>query len=139
MDIRRAHERDLETVHPLLEQLMQGDRERRRAAWREALRDPDYAAWIAEVDGRAGGFIDLFVFSDVSHGGRIGVINNLVVDAGFRGRGIGARLLQAATQHCRLLGAVEAHVWTDRDNVPAIGLYTGHGFVDRAVLLELEL
>ncbi len=139
MEIRRAHEGDCERVHPLLEQLMRSDRARRRAAWSEALGDPGYAAWVAEADGRPVGFIDLFVLADVGHGASIAVINNLVVDAGGRGRGIGRSLVRHAAQHCRERGVVEAHVWTDRDNAPAIRLYTACGFVDRGVLLELPL
>jgi len=139
MEIRRAHEGDGERVHPLLEQLMHADRERRGGAWRVALKDPDYAAWVAEADGKAIGFLDLFVLADVAHGANIAVINNLVVDAGFRSRGIGTHLLRAAERHRRERGAVETHVWTGRENGPAIRLYTACGFVDRGVLLELEL
>ena len=138
MGVRRAVEGDLATIHPLLEQLMPAELERRQAAWTDALADKGYAAWVAEVDGEPGGFIDLFLFPDVAHGGTIGVINNLVVDERFRGRGLGGSLLRAAIQHCAQRGGSELHVWTAFDNAPAIGLYKGLGFKERALLLELE-
>ena len=138
MGVRHAVEGDLATIHPLLEQLMPAELERRRAVWTDALADKGYAAWVAEVDGEPGGFIDLFLFPDVAHGGTIGVINNLVVDERFRGRGLGGSLLRAAIQHCAQRGGSELHVWTAFDNAPAIGLYKRLGFMERALLLELE-
>ncbi len=138
MGVRRAVEADLRIIHPLLEQLMPAHPERRQAAWTKALADEGYAAWIAEVDGVPRGFIDLFLFPDVAHGGAIGLINNLVVEERFRGRGLGGSLLRAAIQHCAQRGGSELHVWTAFDNAPAIGLYKGLGFRERALLLELQ-
>jgi ribosomal protein S18 acetylase RimI-like enzyme len=136
--IRRAVESDLQRIHPLLDQLLPAGLEGRRPIWSAALAQDGYAAWIAEVDGAPAGFLDLVLFPDVAHGGRIGLIHNLVVDARFRGRGLGRSLLQEAIHHSRQLGAAELHVWTDADNAPALGLYEGLGFEPRAVLLELQ-
>lgn len=139
MGIRRAIEGDLKVIHPLLEQLMSAPVGRRHVMWEGALRSESYAAWIAELHGTPAGFVDLFIFPDVAHGSNIGVVSNLVVDEQFRGRGLGEDLLRAATEHCRQRDVVELHVWTDFDNAPAIGLYRRSGFVDRALLLELEI
>ncbi len=138
MAIRRAVEGDFEAIHRLLDQLMPAERDRRHT-WSEALERAGYAAWVAEEGGRPAGFIDLFVFPDVAHGGAIGLVNNLVVDAGFRGRGLGESLLREVVHHCKQQRVAELHVWTDRDNTPAIGLYKRLGFADRAVLLELRV
>ncbi len=107
--------------------------------WEEALRNEGYAAWIAEEDSTPAEFVDLVILPDVAHGGHIGVISNLVIDERFRGRGLGENLLRAATAHCRQRDVLELHVWTGFDNAPAIGLYRKLGFVDRALLLELEV
>ena len=139
MDVRRAIESDFEAIHPLLDQLMQAELDRRHMTWSEALGTPGYAAWVAEVDGKPVGFIDLFVFPDVAHGGMTGLINNLVIDERFRGRELGKDLLLEAIRHGTQQGAAELHVWTELDNTPAIGLYKRLGFVDRALLLELQV
>ena len=95
---------------------------------------------MAEADGRAIGILDLFVLADVAHGANIAVINNLVVDAGFRGRGIGDA--PAAGGDAALPGAGRGGERTcGRTGTTSrrSGLYTACGFVDRGVLLELEL
>jgi len=139
MGIRRVIEHDIEAVHPLLEQLMPAELNRRRTAWSEAVKNEGYAAWVAEEDGTPVGFIDLFLFPDVAHGSEIGLINNLVVDTRFRGRGFGESLLREAIHHCQQQGVAELHVWTDPDNTPAIELYKKLRFLGRARLLELPL
>lgn len=139
MGVRRAVDSDLAAIHPLLEDIVPSELGRRRAAWSDAVAHEGYAAWVAEVDGSPAGFVDLFIFPDVAHGGTIGLINNLVVGARFRGRGLGGNLLQEAIDHSRRHGALELHVWTDFDNTRAIRLYERLGFVRRSVLLELHM
>jgi len=137
--IRRAVEKDLDAIHPVLEQLSPGEIERRRAVWRDSLTREGYAAWIAEIDDQTAGFVDLYLFPDVSHGGTIGLVNNLVVDTRFRRRGVAGSLLKEAITYCRRHDVDELHVWTGPDNAPALRLYEGAGFARRAVLLELEM
>lgn len=139
MGTRRALESDLEAIHPLLEQLMQAPAHRRLTMWNEALTHQGYAAWVAEVEGKPVGFLDLYVFPDTAHGNNVGAVNNLVIDKRFRGRGLGENLLRAAIDHCEQRRAVELHVWTEFDNSGAIALYKKLGFAERAVLLEREV
>jgi len=85
------------------------------------------------------GFIDLFILPDAAHGNNIGLISNLVVDERFRNRGLGESLLRETIVYCKQRRAVELHVWTDIGNKPGIGAYKKLGFVERGLLLELEL
>ena len=137
--IRRVVESDFDAAHRLLDQLMPASIERRQAIWRDTLAQDAYAAWIAEVDDQAAGFLDLYLFPDIGHGRTIGLVNNLVVDERFRRRGLGESLLKEATAYCRAHDVIELHVWTEPDNAPALGLYERSGFRRRAVLLEQEM
>lgn len=137
--VRRAIDRDLEALHPLIDQLLPAELARRQTIWPEALAREGYAAWIAEIDGQAAGFVDLYVLPDVGHGRNIGLINTLVVGAGFRRRGVGESLLQETIAHCRRHDVVELHLWTDWNNAPAIALYERIGFAKRSLLMELEM
>ncbi len=139
VDIRRARASDLEAMQAVLEQLMNAQIEQRELMWKEGLNHPGYVAWVAEVDTALVGFVDLFVFPDVAHGFKIGLISNLVVDQNHQGRGLGERLLSEAIRHSKQQGARELHVWTSFDNKRAIGLYRKVGFADRALLLEAAL
>ncbi len=139
VDIRRARMSDLEAMQTVLEQLMNAQIEQRDLMWKESLNHPGYVAWVAEVDTALVGFVDLFVFPDVAHGFKIGLISNLVVDQNHQGRGLGERLLSEAIRHSKQQGARELHVWTSFDNKRAIGLYRKVGFADRALLLEAAL
>lgn len=139
MSVRRAADSDLEAIHPLLEQLMPAPAHRRRAMWHEARTHQGYAAWVAEVDGKPVGFLDLYISPDTAHGNNVGVVNNLVIDERFRGRGLGESLLREAIEHSERRDVAELHVWTDFDNHAAIGLYKKLGFAERALLMELEV
>lgn len=139
MRIRRARSDDFPAIQMLLNQLMPGLEHRRQAMWSMLMAHQDYAAWIAEVEDTPAGFLDLVVFPDAAHGENIGIVSNLIVDERFRGAGLGEALLREAVAHSRRERAVEVHVWTDFDNTRAIGLYKKVGFVERALLLELEV
>ncbi|HKX17995.1 MAG TPA: GNAT family N-acetyltransferase [bacterium] len=137
--IRRVVEHDFEPVHRLLEQLMPALPDLRQHIWGRMLARQDYAAWIAEIEDRPAGFIDLYVFPDIGHGRNIALINNLVVDEAFRRRGLGEALVNEAVAHCRTHDVIELHLWTEFDNTRALALYERCGFVRRSLLMELGL
>ena len=137
--IRRVRESDAVAIDALLEQLMPGSAERRRSLWPTLFQTEGYTAWVADTDSELAGFLDLFILPDIAHGGWMGLINNLVVDGRFRGRGLGESLLREAIEHSKSQGVVELHLWTAFGNEPAIGLYEKVGFEKRALLMELEL
>jgi ribosomal protein S18 acetylase RimI-like enzyme len=65
------------------------------------------------------------------------VICNVVVDTEYRGQGIGHKLVGAAVSQARALGAVGIILQVDAENVPALRIYTDHGF--REVIRESTL
>lgn len=139
MIIRRAGEGDIDAIHPILEQLLPGEKDHRTDMWRRLLDDPSYVSWVAEDDHKVVGFLDVLTWPDIGLGKRVGLVNNLVVDERRRGQGVGARLFHEAIRHCRSEGIVELHVWTDAENKHALTLYQTVGFVNRGILLELQL
>lgn len=80
------------------------------------------AAFVAEIDGRAVGYIA------VSIAEQRGVIDLLGVDAACRGHGLGRRLIQRGLDWCRTLGATEVTVVTQGRNIAAQRLYQQAGF-----------
>ena len=65
------------------------------------------------------------------------IICNVVVQDAYRGRGIGRRLVEAASGEAQALGAEGVLLQVHRDNEPALQLYTSLGF--REVSGETDL
>lgn len=64
----------------------------------------------------------------------IGHVMNLAVDPSYRGRGLGAELLQAGLAYLKGLGARQVELEVRTENEPAIRLYRRFGFtIDRLI------
>ena len=83
---------------------------------------------LAESQGQAVGFTQLYPsFSSVSMA-RVFVLNDLYVAESARRMGVGEALLNAATDHARQLGAVRLSLTTNVQNLPAQSLYAAMGW-----------
>jgi GNAT superfamily N-acetyltransferase len=97
---------------------------------------PESGVLVAELDGRPVGTLTYFVRPGLFHGGSWGYVDELIVTAAARGRGVGHALLHAALERFRAAGCREAAVSTMFGNDPATALYRKHGFVDESLFLE---
>ena len=83
---------------------------------------------IAEQDGEAAGFTQLYPsFTSVGMA-PIVILNDLFVVSEHRGAGAAQALLAAATDHARKIGAVRLALSTQKDNVTARRLYEKAGW-----------
>jgi GNAT superfamily N-acetyltransferase len=83
---------------------------------------------LAESQGQAVGFTQLYPsFSSVSMA-RVFVLNDLFVAPTARRLGVGEALLTAAADHARQFGAVRLSLTTDVQNLPAQALYESMGW-----------
>jgi GNAT superfamily N-acetyltransferase len=83
---------------------------------------------LAESQGQAVGFTQLYPsFSSVSMA-RVFVLNDLFVAPMARRLGVGEALLTAAADHARQLGGVRLSLNTDVQNMPAQALYESMGW-----------
>ena len=83
---------------------------------------------LAESQGQAVGFTQLYPsFSSVSMA-RVFVLNDLFVAPTARRLGVGEALLNAAANHARQLGAVRLSLTTNVQNLPAQALYESMGW-----------
>jgi len=132
---RQASIADLDLLTPLFDAYRQfygkpADLALARDFLLERFRHQQSVLFLAlDGDGSALGFTQLYPsFSSVS-AARTFILNDLYVAPQARRLGVGARLLQAAAEYGRALGAVRLSLSTAVDNETAQALYATQGWV----------
>lgn len=101
MLIRHALPSDASEIQALYGQLISDSAIRVTAEGIEALRDDREALLLCEVDQVVAGTVMVHLCADVMYGMQpFAVVENLVVDAPYRKRGVGAAMLAAIDQFC---------------------------------------
>jgi len=83
---------------------------------------------VATVGGRVAGMATVQLTVSTARGGLSAGIEDVVVDAAHRGRGLGRRLLAAAEDWARRQGALRLSLLADETNAPALDFYDHLGF-----------
>jgi ribosomal protein S18 acetylase RimI-like enzyme len=105
----------------------------------EYFSNPGSHVLLADQDGQTIGLLSYSIRPDLYHAGPTALIEELVVQASERGRGVGSALLEELFRGLARLGVVEVSVSTMPDNQRARRFYQAHGLVDEAVFLERHL
>lgn len=83
---------------------------------------PYYHCFLAEEGGQVCGYCCLIaIFEDAE-------VGNIAVDLAFRGRGIGAKLMEAMHEKAKSLGAKRCLLEVRVSNASAIALYEKYGY-----------
>lgn len=133
MTIRQATLADLEHVVPLFDAYRQfygysGDVDAAREFLRDRLEGNEAVVFLALQGSEVIGFTLLYPgFSSLSLA-RHYLLNDLFVVPGWRKKGIGAGLIQAAIAHARVVGAKSLSLSTARTNTTAQSLYESLGW-----------
>ena len=101
------------------------------------LDDPDTVILVAEGDGRVFGYTYATVegYDYMSLRGPAGVLNDIVVDPSYRGRGIGRMLLEATMDELKARAVPRVVLSTAEQNEAAQHLFEGSGF--RRTMVEM--
>jgi len=131
--VRQAVLADLPALAPLFDAYRQfygrsPDTAAAQSFLRERFDHGESVIFLAHAAGAPAGFTQLYPsFSSVSLA-RTFILNDLFVVASQRRTGVGSRLLRAATDHARALGAVRVTLNTDIQNTPAQAVYEARGW-----------
>jgi GNAT superfamily N-acetyltransferase len=93
---------------------------------------------VAEQDGRVLGMVNLLYTVSTACGGKVGLLEDMVVHPEARGEGLGSRLLQAAIESAGRAGCLRVTLLTDRANHAAVRFYQRAGF-DLSSMIPLRL
>lgn len=133
LTVRKATPQDAAALLPLVQAYrvfyeQQPDPERERAFIEGHLREQTSAIYVAEVDGRAAGFMQLFKTHSTVHLCGAWILEDLFVDPVFRGAGVASAMLAQALLHVRRDGAGSMYLETAYDNAVAQALYEKAGW-----------
>jgi len=96
--------------------------------------------WLIDVNDTPVGYLILCFGYSIEKGGRDAMVDEFFIDANYRGRGIGRRMLEQVIAEVRALGIVSVFLEVDRTNAAAQRLYAGAGFKlrDKFMLMALD-
>jgi ribosomal protein S18 acetylase RimI-like enzyme len=130
VQFRRATPDDLEALIGLLNLLfsLEADFEPNPAKQRDGLtlmleRAEERCVMIAEESGAVIGMGTAQLLVSTAEGGMVALIEDLVVQSEYRGRGIGKRLLSSIESWALAKGARRLELLADRNNHLALGFY----------------
>lgn len=135
VQLRAAEQGDRAQVQRLLVELgyvqLAEDDQNFAEAFNAVLADSQRHTWLAEVDGSVRGLMTLSTRPQLRLAGLQVTIEELVVQDGERGSGIGTALVTRAQEHAREVGAMRLELHTNRTRpVYTRGFYVKRGFVE---------
>jgi len=105
-------------------------REEYERAFRAALADERQRTFVVERDGRVVASAVLIVVPNVTHLGRpFAIAENVVVDEGMRGQGIGGELMRRLIDEARSAGCYKLSLTSHVSREDAHRFYEGLGFL----------
>jgi GNAT superfamily N-acetyltransferase len=78
---------------------------------------------VAVMDKKIVGMAAVQTLISTAEGGRAGLVEDVIVDREFRGRGVGTRLLDGITAWSREQGLKRLQLLADAANMPALDFY----------------
>jgi GNAT superfamily N-acetyltransferase len=106
IDLRPATEDDLKVVLALLSQSTTSSMDLAPAVFRRMQQYPNYKVYLSFVGDEPVGTFALMIMDNLGHmGAPVAIVENVVVDAGWRRRGIGRSMMSMAIDLSREAGA----------------------------------
>jgi len=92
------------------------------------LESEDAIVFVARYNGKVVGMCSIQILISTAEGGKVGILEDLVVDRDFRCKGIGTKLLLEAERYCKENGLLRLSLLADKDNIRALEFYKSRGW-----------
>ncbi len=133
--IRTGRQSDLDALVGLLRELfaIEADFEfdpprHRRSLLRMLQGGPNRRVWVAEINGQVVGMCTAQVVISTAEGGHAAVVEDVVVRAEARRKGIGGKLMLQVRRWAKARGIRRLQLLADKTNEPALRFYRGGGW-----------
>lgn len=134
-EIRVANLHDLHELIGLLNELFtqdiefEPDNERQKSGLEKIIRNPDIGEiLVLQVDNKIVGMVSLLYSISTALGGRVAILEDMIIDKNFRNKGWGKQLLNEAIIFSKKRSCLRLTLLTDFNNDVAIGFYKSFGF-----------
>jgi GNAT superfamily N-acetyltransferase len=119
----------------------QPDVDKQCSGLRQIIEHPDAGTILVLREGSTVvGMVNILFTISTARGGRVAIVEDMIVRPEERGRGSGSTLLAGAIELAQSAGCSRITLLTDRTNAAAIRFYQRHGFVlSEMVTLRLLL
>lgn len=144
VNIREAAETDLPALVALYNQLGGAGEaitlQRADSLFSRLREYPDYRVYVAEEAGQLVGTFLLLIYDALGYRARpAGLVEDVVVDQRFRGRGIGGDMMRFAMERCRQAGCYKLVLSSNLNREDAHRFYESLGFRKHGFSFEVEL
>lgn len=107
----------------------QPDASKQSSGLRQIIQDPEIGRILVLREGdEVIGMVNLLFTISTACGGKVALLEDMIVHPARRGDGLGGKLLEAAIELARQEGCLRITLLTDRANDAAIRFYQLHGF-----------
>ncbi|GBF34002.1 GCN5-related N-acetyltransferase [Desulfocucumis palustris] len=143
MLIREAAEAELPEILGLLKD-MDGeegmDSGGALAIWRKMKEYPCYKVFVAEDNNTLIGTCSLIVIDNLGHkGAKLAVAESMIVSPGFRGLGVGSRLMRFVMERAKEENCYKLMLSSNKKRIPAHRFYERLGFEQHGISFMIAL
>lgn len=111
------------------------DREKQAVVVRDIIQHPEKGHFLLiKQAGSVQAVVSLIYLPSTAMGGKVALLEDMVVAPASRGQGLGKQLLTDAIAFARQQGCLRITLLTDCDNLPAQRFYQQQGFAKSAML-----
>lgn len=141
MEIRLARMEDADAAYALMCDMEAArlNEEAFRRIYADMLHNPMSPCLVAEEEGAVIGFLHLRMEEQLCRCARVAEVMELIVRSDVRSRGVGARLLEAATQSAKENGCIRLEVASNKVRERAHAFYRKQGMQQTHVKLTMRL